>query len=83
MDARILLLLVIVTGCTPVGVVGPVNSRSERQSWEYFCLVGRDPASLTHAMNQAGAKGWELAAAVGSGTEAMWCFKRPKFTGWD
>ena len=45
------------------------------QRWEYMCVDGW--SGITHAANQLGKEGWEMASAAGTSDHMMWCFKRP------
>jgi hypothetical protein len=48
---------------------------SSAQRWEYMCVDGW--SGITHAANQLGKEGWEMASAAGTSDHMMWCFKRP------
>jgi hypothetical protein len=42
--------------------------------WEYNCVDGW--SGITHAANQLGKDGWEMASGAGTSDHMMWCFKR-------
>ncbi len=78
-----------VLGCATGGVashmVEPARAQNEglseaRQRWQYRCLREADVDRIAAAANQLGKQGWEMAAAVLTGTSSfadpIWCFKR-------
>ena len=80
MTTRLLPLAVslfLAGGCQPAYDLYPMRVKVEEQRWQHHCIPAGATANLIDTMNQLGAKGWELAAATGSGADAIWCFKRP------
>jgi len=73
---------VFLVGCAVGGAAGRfvVPPASAQQAatltrWEYLCF--EQSVDVASRANEAGALGWELAAASGAASK-VWCFKRPK-----
>jgi hypothetical protein len=78
-----------VLGCATGGVashvVEPARAQNEsaseaHQRWQYRCLREANEDKIQAVANQLGKQGWEMAAAVLTGTSSfadpIWCFKR-------
>ena len=76
-----LLALAFAAGCVTSHLVVPkahaepeAHATAAMPRWEYLCVDGW--SGITHAANQLGKEGWELASAAGTSDHMMWCFKR-------
>jgi len=78
------LVLGFAAGCVSSKVVVPPARADSADSpsppsvtsrWEYMCVDGW--SGITHAANQLGKEGWEMASGAGTSDHMMWCFKRP------
>jgi len=76
----LLLALVFIVGCAVGGAASQLAVPAARaqgiQKWEYFCFEENDTEDIMAKANQAGAQGWEMGGAAGSGRNVSWCFKR-------
>jgi hypothetical protein len=72
---------VYVLGCATARIIEPRASAQAMppgaQRWEYLCLDGYNAETINQRANEAGAQGWEMAAALGSDrAPGLWCFRR-------
>jgi hypothetical protein len=68
-----------VAGASNLAVPKAKAAYVEEQRWAYFCFDASSADDVHFKANAAGARGWEMVAAVsnpsGGGT---WCFRQPR-----
>ncbi len=69
-----------VAGASRLAVPQAKASYVVEQRWAYFCFQDSNVDDVNYKANAAGARGWELVAASGSGggNDAIWCFRQPR-----